>query len=251
MVRLSETQRIENLIMIGYGDRTRTQEEVCELFNNKYPDRPITRSTISPPTIPEEKKLDILLTVEENPFLLNRQIAMQQEISQSSVLKSLKQNKWHPYKVHLVQEVNEDDFDRRIEFCETMMERCHNDLQFSSRALNGANYLELLQQNIIPAIAEVFPNAEHPVMPDNVLWFQQDGAPPHYSQLVRNYLDTIFQNKWIGYVNRPNNIEDLKIRITEEIRLITPQMLTNVTKKFANRLAHCQQVNGGQFEHLL
>ncbi|KAL1516206.1 hypothetical protein ABEB36_000125 [Hypothenemus hampei] len=148
MVRLSETQRIEILIMIGYGDRTRTQE-VCELFNNKYPDRPITRLTISKvqgkfrnlghvrdqsksgrPAISEEKKLDVLLTVEENPFLSSRQIAMQQEISQSSVLKSLKQNKWHPYKVHLVQELNEDDFDRRIEFCETMMERCHNDLQF-------------------------------------------------------------------------------------------------------------------------
>ena len=37
--------------------------------------------------------------------------------------KILKQNKFHPYKIHLLQELNEDDFDRCLEFCELMMEK--------------------------------------------------------------------------------------------------------------------------------
>jgi len=48
------------------------------------------------------------------------------------VLKILKNNKFHPYKVHLVQELNDDDFDRCIEFCELMMERIDEDLNFLS-----------------------------------------------------------------------------------------------------------------------
>lgn len=49
MVRyLTEKQRIEILIMRGCGDRQRTQEEVCVLFNMSYPNQePIVRSTVS------------------------------------------------------------------------------------------------------------------------------------------------------------------------------------------------------------
>jgi len=46
-MRLSTTQRIEILMMIGYGDRVRTQHEVCVLFNNKYPEKPINQSVVS------------------------------------------------------------------------------------------------------------------------------------------------------------------------------------------------------------
>ena len=38
-MKLTERERIEILMMIGYGDRTRTQEEVCRLFNEAHPDR--------------------------------------------------------------------------------------------------------------------------------------------------------------------------------------------------------------------
>ena len=48
MDRLSETQRIEILIILGYGDRMRNLQEVCNIFNDKYPKRnPITKSTVS------------------------------------------------------------------------------------------------------------------------------------------------------------------------------------------------------------
>ena len=47
-MHLSEKERIEVLMMIGFGDIVRTQQEVCSLFNASHPDRPpITRSTVS------------------------------------------------------------------------------------------------------------------------------------------------------------------------------------------------------------
>lgn len=34
-------------MLVGHGDRTRTQAEVCILFNDKYPKRLTTRSVVS------------------------------------------------------------------------------------------------------------------------------------------------------------------------------------------------------------
>lgn len=44
MAALNETQRKE--IFKVCGDKSTTQEQVCDLFNGKYPDRPISRSTV-------------------------------------------------------------------------------------------------------------------------------------------------------------------------------------------------------------
>lgn len=33
--------------MVEYGDWTRTQAKVCEIFNEKYPERPTSRSIVS------------------------------------------------------------------------------------------------------------------------------------------------------------------------------------------------------------
>lgn len=59
MVRhLSEHQRIEILMMIGYGERTRTQLKVCNLLNNKYP----KNESITPTTISKlEQKFNVVL----------------------------------------------------------------------------------------------------------------------------------------------------------------------------------------------
>lgn len=48
-----------------------------------------------------------------------------------SVHKILQINKFHPYKIRLVQELSNDDFDRRIEFCE-LMERINEDPNYLS-----------------------------------------------------------------------------------------------------------------------
>ncbi|KAJ8955433.1 hypothetical protein NQ318_003531, partial [Aromia moschata] len=117
MAHLTVT-RIEILIFI----KIRTQQEVCNLFNSKYPDNPITQSTVSKieskfretgdvkdlaklgrPKITQDKNIDIVLSMEENP-----------QISQTTVLRILRKENYHPYKLQLVQELNEDDPDRRL-----------------------------------------------------------------------------------------------------------------------------------------
>lgn len=110
--------------------------------------------------------------------------------------------------------------------------------------------------------------------------FQQDGAPPHFALAVRQYLDRRFPNRWIGrrrpvewpprspdltpldfflwghlktkiYATEPPSLEDLRLRIINECRLITPEMLQNVRQRFEQNLYHCMEAGGAHFEHLL
>lgn len=358
MAYLSEQERISLLMMRGWGDRKRSYNEVRQLFNETFRDENtnISKSTVQrtikrfeetgsvknctitgrPVSVTTpEKSLDVALSFVENPHLSIRRAAQQQDIAQKSVQNILKQIKFHPYKIYLVQELNDDDFDRRIEFCETMMQRIDAEpnflfnIVFSDEAtfeLNGhinrhncrfwsdnnphwmleaktqypqklnvwagvlnnvligpffidgnltaAKYEDMLRNQILPAIiAIVGENFER-------TWFQQDGAPPHFGRNVRNYLNTIFANRWIGrrgtiewpprspdltpldyflwgylkskvYTTKPQNLDDLSHRILEEAASIPNDYIRSAVSSFYDRLAYCQEVNGGQFEQLL
>lgn len=144
---LTEKERIEILIMLGCDDKTRSQKKVCELFNNKYPHRQaITQSAVSKierkwrdtgsvkdrpgkgrHRISDERKLDILLTYQENPHSSTTQVARDNDVHQTTVSKFLKEEKFHPYKLKFVQELMDDDSDRRNEFCEIMTNMCIHD----------------------------------------------------------------------------------------------------------------------------
>lgn len=359
--KLNEQERIEILMMIGYGDRARLQLEVCHLFNNLHPERPpINQSTVSRiekkfrehghvrdlprtgrPKVNEDDRLNVMLDFHENPHKSSRAVAADHNVCQSSVSRVMKKHKWHPYKVVLVQELNEDDPDRRLQFSETMVDLLENgplllnNILFSDEAsfylngtvnkqncrywaptnphwfiehktqypqkvnvwagivgdrivgpyffagtLTGALYLQFLQTELVPLLIELFPNPDNPDIPSNSLWFQQDGAPPHTTQLVRDYLNHVFPRRWIGrrgsvewparspdmtpldyflwgytrsqiYKQKPDNLDELKARIRETIRAISPEVLHKVLQEFRNRLAYCQEVGGGHFEQLL
>ncbi|KAJ8946767.1 hypothetical protein NQ318_018976 [Aromia moschata] len=133
--------KITILQTIGYGDRTRTQAEVVRLFQEKYPELPpISQGTVSkiekqfrerghvrqlkknpPNKLSDHQKLDVMLMLEENTYMSSRQTASALNISQSSILRVLTENQMHPYKLVPTNELAEDDFDRRILFCEQMM----------------------------------------------------------------------------------------------------------------------------------
>lgn len=144
--------------------------------------------------------------------------------------------------------------------------------------LTSATYLELLDTTIDPRITELLENDEN--LLENELVFQQDGAPPHYALPVREYLNDRFPGRWIGrrgpiewparspdlspldyflwghlkskvYATQPADIEDLRQRIIEECRQVTPQVLANVRELFQSRLYYCMEINGGHFENLL
>lgn len=146
--------------------------------------------------------------------------------------------------------------------------------------LNGPRYLQFLQDYVIPNLVILFPNANNPAIPNENLWFQQDGAPPHYAADVRRYLDQVFPNRWIGrrgsiewpprspdltpldfflwghlknvvYKTRPDNIEELKTRITNECNNISQETVSKVQREFIDRLGYCQAQEGLHFEHLI
>ncbi|KAJ8951898.1 hypothetical protein NQ318_019876 [Aromia moschata] len=97
---LSVTQRIEISILFGCGDKTRTQKQVCEIFNIKYPDRRISQSTVTrienkfrefgnvtdiPKSgmkriLDDEQKLDILLDIQDNPRKPTRQVVADNDV---------------------------------------------------------------------------------------------------------------------------------------------------------------------------
>lgn len=140
-MRLTDKERITILMKRGFGDRIRSYQEVINLFNNTYIDRPpILKSSVyrtvdrfertgsikdeprsgSPKDATnDDKALEILLSIIENPHTMLTKLS-QSEISITSVRRILQKHKY-PYKMHLVQELSEDDFDRKIEFCDTMM----------------------------------------------------------------------------------------------------------------------------------
>jgi len=60
----------------------------------------------------EEKTLDVAQFFVQDQKLCISKPAQQHDTSRMSVQIILKRIKFHLYKIHLVQEVNEDDFDR-------------------------------------------------------------------------------------------------------------------------------------------
>lgn len=77
---------------------------------------------------------------------------------------------------------------------------------FLDQSMSGANYLRFLQEQLSDELDEL---GLHIV---RRMWFQHDGAPPHFSRAVRSYLDTEFGDRWIGRagpINWPARSPDL------------------------------------------
>ncbi|KAJ8918505.1 hypothetical protein NQ315_015210 [Exocentrus adspersus] len=104
-------------------------EEVCRIFNELYTERPPISRTVGktiqrfeetgnvknkpklgrPKTATtQEKQLDVLLAIAESHHFSTRQVARDLEISQTSIRMVLKNVKYHPYKIQLVQELSDD-----------------------------------------------------------------------------------------------------------------------------------------------
>jgi hypothetical protein len=56
----------------------------------------------------------------------------------------------------------------------------------------GQNYLEFLQNELPGQLDNIL------LATRIVMYFQQDGSPPHYIQLVMQHLNYTFPNPWIG-----------------------------------------------------
>ena len=110
--------------------------------------------------------------------------------------------------------------------------------------------------------------------------FQQDGAPPHYANITRDYLNETFPQRWVGrgggqgwrawpprspdltpldfflwgyvkdkvYQVKIRDLTHLMARVTEVIESIPPDMIANVWREVEYRLDVCRATNGGHIE---
>ncbi|GBN12788.1 hypothetical protein AVEN_175699-1 [Araneus ventricosus] len=136
--------------------------------------------------------------------------------------------------------------------------------QHHAPTVTSNTYLDMLQLYAVP------------LFPGGVI-FQQDGAPQHYGNIVREFLDTTFPQWWIGrgavmawpqrspditpldfylwgyvkqheYSERINDINHLKQRITDVIHSVTPDVLIRVCEELDYRLYVCRATNGAHIE---
>lgn len=142
--------------------------------------------------------------------------------------------------------------------------------------LTGDVYHDFLRDELPLLLTEV------PLHIYEHLILQQDGAPPHSSKRVKEYLNQLFPERWIGrggpqqwparspdltpldfylwghmkslvYKNKPHSREQLIQRIqevTQEIKNNRP-MLRRVTTSVLDRARKCIECEGSHFEHLL
>lgn len=162
---------------------------------------------------------------------------------------------------------------RSIEKSITVWAAIYNDVligpYFFDGTVNQHVYLAMLEEFLIPEMEHRGINIQ------NVI-FQQDGAPPHSTNIVTAWLNNHF-NTWIGrrspnkwparspdltvldyflwgyikndvYQKTSANMEELRMRIVEAFQKVTPVMLRNATQGLRRRLDSCIAQNGGLFE---
>lgn len=140
--------------------------------------------------------------------------------------------------------------------------------------LNGRMFFHFLSRDLPELLEDV------PLIIRQRMWLQLDGAPAHFQVNVRDLLDTLFPNKWLGrggpknwparspdltspdfflwgyiknivYATPPTTPQNMKDRITAAFQSVTPQMLLNVKHSFNRRVRLCVDQGGSHFEHLL
>jgi hypothetical protein len=120
-----------------------------------YPEYSIAQSTVSkilhkfhetgsvkdlpktgrPKTVNNEQRENVMLAVVENPHVSVRQIAREHTLTKSAVHEVLRKERWHPYKPCVVQELLEDDLERRLQFCEDVTIRLQKNANFHKNIL--------------------------------------------------------------------------------------------------------------------
>lgn len=140
-------EQTDMLLVLGYceGNCRRSVRVYRERFpNRRLPDliretgsfAPVFANCGRPRVIrtPEVEEV-ILNTVEENPEVSTRHVALQVGVSKNVVHRVLKDQLLHPYHVQTVQELLPIDPDARLAFCRSIQERRAEDINFHKKIL--------------------------------------------------------------------------------------------------------------------
>lgn len=145
---------------------------------------------------------------------------------------------------------------------------------FFDGTITGESYLKMLTEHVVPQLKQ---NLD---MKSCI--FQQDGAPPHFSMKVREFLQKTFTEErlicrgfskpwparspdltpldfwfWglikarVYHVNKPATLAELKERITQECARVTCEEICTTLSHLTYRLQRVNEEEGGLIEHLL
>lgn len=274
----------------------------------------------------------------QSPSKSTRRASSELGISRTSLRRMMKSVGLKPFRPTLLQGLNEDDPDRRMEFCEWYVIRQEADNNFYKSILwsdeatfklngrvnrhncvywdsenpylvmetqlnapgvtvwagicaggligpymfeqtvNAENYLQMLYEVIIelennPVFVQLRPIRE------KMIW-QQDGAPPHYGNIVRDFLNDTFY-EWIGrrgtiewparspdltpmdfsiwgilkdkvYSEKPRDLNHLKQRINSEFDKLSSNNISDIIcASVLKRCYMCIENEGRHFENLI
>lgn len=272
----------------------------------------------------------VVQAIQQDPQTSLRRISNQTAVSVTSAWRILKTEKFHPYKLQLVQKLLPMDHQSRVAFALAQINILNeepdflNNIIFSDEAhfhlngavnrhnfrywstdnpqwyeekplhsprvtvwaaigrsgivgpfffdnnVNGANYLHMLQTQFLPQI-------EHNPQFQTMV-FQQDGAPPHWTLAVRQFLNQTFPQRWIGrdspfshwpprspdmtpmdfflwgflkskvYTQQILTLEELKQRIDAAFEEVTEGMIDRAFESYERRLHRCVETNGQTLE---
>lgn len=134
----SKNELVDMIFVLGEADKNCLLAE--RLYRTKYPERRIPsprcfqsamerfistgsveylkRKVVNRITTNDDKELEVLLEVEENPQVSSRTLALLCNTSQSTVSRTMRKYKFHPYHIELHQELHEEDFPRRVTYCQ-------------------------------------------------------------------------------------------------------------------------------------
>lgn len=148
MEYLTVREKIEMVLV--YGEAGRNLDNAVNLYAQRFPNRIVSRAsfyrtitkfttdgsvqpkkkTRTTTVTGENNEIAVLAAVANNPHVSTREIARDSGMSQSSVWKILKRNKFHPYHVSLHQELHGVDFQNRVAFCQWAREQIQQNPNF-------------------------------------------------------------------------------------------------------------------------
>ncbi|KAJ4430364.1 hypothetical protein ANN_22580 [Periplaneta americana] len=189
-------------------------------------------------------------------------------ISRTSVRRIINTAKLKVFIPQLLNALNEDDPDRRMQYCEwfrNMVQEdevfvgkvvwsdeeqcklngtvnwyncvywCANNLHvFVEKAVNLPNWPSVPERvtSVLPAIRTLYGNEK--------FYFQQDGVPPHYHRDIRAYLDDNLPGHWIvrrGPIEFPQRSLDLTPGVSQEVCTTSRSAIITVVLKQTRMLS--------------
>lgn len=177
---------------------------------------------------------------------------------------------WAPSNPHLIAQGKDHHGQKVMAWLGVVDGKCL--LHWFSGTVNGDSYLQMLQTVVWPAIRHRATARQY--------WFQQDGAPPHVTKPVMDFLHAKFGDRVISrksehpwppyspdlscldfsiwssisskvYKAKPGTIEQLKEVVEDTVRSMSPERLRKIVRHTRRRAELCVAQKGGLFEHLL